>query len=65
MQTIKQAGYKYIQATSEIGSKRKLHVLQNGDLYEVWAANKNRASFGLKYKNTHLEFCYSIKENFV
>lgn len=28
--------------------------------YEVWFANKNHASYGLVYKNTHLEFARSL-----
>lgn len=29
---------------------------------EIWIANKNHASYGLKYKNTDLEFCLSCPE---
>lgn len=54
----KEAGYKYI---------RKLecneHLLLNIDTntLEIFANNKNHASWGLIYKNTHLEFCRTYK----
>ncbi len=34
------------------------HILFNKltERYEVWFSNKNHASYGIKYKNTHLEF---------
>ncbi len=38
------------------------HILKNKDTgkYERWFANKNHASYGIIYKNTHLEFCASV-----
>lgn len=30
---------------------------------EVWVANKNHASYGLIYKNTHLEFAHSYPQD--
>lgn len=61
-ETLKEAGYTYIKGHSGV------HVLlpdatveDYKPLYEVWYANKNHASYGIKYKNTHLEFGYSIK----
>lgn len=58
-ETIKQAGYKYI------GFLDGEHVLQNLDTkeLEVWVANKNHASYGLIYKNTHLEFAHSYPQD--
>ena len=51
-ETLKQAGYKHIKQLA-----RGEHLLQNEDgKFEVWFANKNHASYGLIYKNTHLEF---------
>ncbi len=51
--TFKDAGYTpyaYYPETQE-------HILQNDDgELERWVANKNHASYGLIYKNTHLEF---------
>ena len=40
------------------------HLLENIEgkkpyQFEVWFANKNHASYGLIYKNTHLEFARS------
>lgn len=56
-QTIKEANYKHIG----YDKKAKEHTLLNLDTNkkEVFFANKNHASWGLKYKNTHLEFMYS------
>ena len=54
-QTLKEAGYQYIAA---LGHGE--HLLKNEDGgHEVWFANKNHASYGLIYKNTHLEFARS------
>lgn len=55
-QTLKEAGYQHIAIDG------KLHILKEistGKL-EIWFANKNHASFGLIYKNTHLEFARSL-----
>ena len=56
---LKEAGYKSI-----IKIRNNLYLLTdlNGK-EEVWAANKNHASYGIKYKNTHLEFLYSINHD--
>ena len=55
-QTFKQAGYQYLYPQN--GG----HVLLYEDGgKELWFANKNHPSFGLIYKNTHLEFACSIK----
>lgn len=53
-ETLKQAGYTYVRFEDGY------HVLRNsfGNL-ENWFANKNHASWGLIYKNTHLEFASS------
>lgn len=52
-QTIKDAGYTYVRYSESLG----VHILkdESGKL-ELWGANKNHASYGLIYKNTHLEF---------
>jgi len=57
-ETLKQAGYTYVEQLRP-GS----HILFNHHthLREVWHCNKNHASYGLKFKNTHLEFAYSAK----
>lgn len=54
-QTFKQAGYQYLYPQN--GG----HVLLHNGNKELWFSNKNHASFGLIYKNTHLEFACSIK----
>ncbi len=54
-QTLKQAGYTYVKY---LGNRQ--HVLKDEDgKLEIWFSNKNHASYGLKYKNTHLEFLSS------
>lgn len=56
--TFKEEGYTYLK---NLGDGQ--HLLQTSEgTKEVFAANKNHASWGLIYKNTHLEFCYSINE---
>ena len=56
---MKLAGYKHI---GSIGHGE--HVLQDtrtGNC-EVWFSNKNHASYGIIYKNTHLEFTRSASD---
>jgi hypothetical protein len=55
-ETLKQAGYVKIES---LGDKTFLLVDQDGN-QEIWVANKNHASYGIIYKNTHLEFCRSV-----
>jgi hypothetical protein len=57
-ETLKQAGYSYVRKGLN-GS----HILKNsqGEL-ELFGNNKNHASWGLIYKNTHLEFICLVKE---
>lgn len=52
-ETLEKAGYKYIKY---LGNGE--HLLKDLDTgkFEIWFNNKNHASFGLIYKNTHLEF---------
>lgn len=53
-ETLKDAGLTYVRF--EDGN----HILADEDgKLEVWFANKNHASYGLIYKNTHLEFARS------
>jgi hypothetical protein len=51
-ETFKEAGYKYIKY---LGDGEHLLINDNG-VREVFITNKNHANWGLKYKNTHLEF---------
>lgn len=55
--TMKESGYIYIEY---IGNKQHI-LMDNKGFYEVWASNKNHASYGIKYRNTHLEFCHTAK----
>jgi hypothetical protein len=57
METLKQAGYTYVE--NKGNGEHLLKDNSSGNL-EVWANSKNHAGFSLKFKNTHLEFCYSI-----
>jgi len=52
-QTFKEAGYKYL-----LFKGNGQHVLLNThtNKKELFFTNKNHASWGLKFKNTHLEF---------
>lgn len=56
-ETLKQAKYEYVsyQGNGE-HLLRNLHTMER----EIWFSNKNHASYGLKYKNTHLEFAHSV-----
>lgn len=55
-ETLKAAGYTYV----EFRKRGSLHILRNSDgKLEAWGANKNHASYGLIFKNTHLEFLSS------
>lgn len=55
-ETMKKAGYKHI---SIFGNAHILEVIETGKR-EAWFCNKNHASYGIIYKNTHLEFAYSV-----
>ena len=56
-ETFSDAYYQYIQY---LGNKE--HLLKDilTGRYEVFFSNKNHASWGLKWKNTHLEFVRSL-----
>lgn len=56
-QTLKQAGYVYVRL--DWTSYHVLRNLRTGKL-ELWGANKHHASYGLIYKNTHLEFITEV-----
>lgn len=58
-ETLAEAGYKYI---TYLGNGE--HILQNEKgTHEVWFSNKYHASYGLIYKNTHLEFARQISKS--
>lgn len=59
-ETFKKAGYKYIKY---LGNKEHLLKNQSTGEEEVFFTNKNHASWGLVFKNTHLEFGYTKFKN--
>lgn len=57
-ETLKQAGYTHAGFDKASG----MHRLKDADgKIELWFANKNHASYGIIYKNTHLEFASSVR----
>lgn len=58
-QILKQGNYKYI---TYLGNKEHLLLNLNTKEFEIWFANKNHASYGLIYKNTHLEFAHGLND---
>lgn len=59
-ETMKQAGYTYGRFDHALGG----HILIDKDgKRELWVANRFHASYGIIFKNTHLEFVrFSRKE---
>jgi hypothetical protein len=55
-ETLRQAGYKY---KMYLGNKKHLLLEVESEKLELFASNKGHASWGLIYKNTHLEFVSS------
>lgn len=55
-ETLAEAGYRYVMP---LGNGE--HVLHddNSGCDEIWFCNKNHASYGLIWGNTHLEFARS------
>ncbi len=55
--SMKDAGYRHISSSGNGG-----HILKNLETgnSEMWFCNKYHASYGIKYKNTHLEFAHSL-----
>lgn len=56
-QTPKEAGYKYV---GKWGDKEYVFLNIHTGVKEVFACNKNHAGWALKWRNTHLEFCWSM-----
>jgi len=56
-QTLKEANYKHLK-TLKGGEHLLLNLETKGK--EIWFTNKNHSSYGLIYKNTHLEFARSF-----
>lgn len=55
-ETMKQAQCISIE---KISAREYILTFENGRR-ELWYANKNHASYGIKYKNTHLEFAATL-----
>lgn len=55
-QTLKEAGYSYVQP---LAGGHVLRHLETG-VKEFWVANKGHASYGIKWNNTELEFAHSL-----
>ncbi len=57
-ESMQKAGYRYVKS---LGYTQ--HVLERLDdkTQEVWFSNKNHASYGIKWRNTHLEFARGYK----
>ena len=56
-ETMKEAGYKHISTIGD--GEHILEEIKTGKK-EAWFCNKNHASYGIIYKNTHLEFAHSV-----
>jgi|LakMenEpi03Aug12_release.lakeMendotaPanAssembly.Ray.scaffolds.fasta_scaffold3810350_2 hypothetical protein len=56
-ETVKQANYKYL---NYLGNQQHLLLNIVTNNIELFFSNKNHASWGLIYKNTHLEFVRSL-----
>lgn len=59
-ETLKQAGYEHVKSLGH--GEHVLRETETGKM-ELWAANKHHASYGLIYKNTHLEFVRGYQES--
>lgn len=57
--TMHEAGMEYSRFSKEMGG----HVLRDKETgkLELWCARKGHASYGIRYKNTHLEFVRSVQ----
>lgn len=56
-ETIKNANYSYVKY---LGDKQHLLKENVSGKLEIFFANKNHSSWGLIWKNTHLEFARSV-----
>jgi len=56
-QTLKEANYQFMGMSDDNYYYRLLNL--DTKCTELFVKNKNHASWGIKYKNTHLEFCAS------
>ncbi len=60
-ESMEKAGYKLVRKDQNSGE----YLLRNVETkkLEWWFANKNHASYGIIYRNTHLEFARSADDN--
>jgi hypothetical protein len=56
---LKEANYEY---KKYLGNKSHLLWNVSTDKFEVFFSNNHHASWGLIWKNTHLEFAYSLNK---
>lgn len=56
-ETPKQAGYVKVESQKN----GNVILTDKSGKRELWFCNKNHASYGLIYKNTHLEFARSLQ----
>jgi hypothetical protein len=58
------AGYWHVGSIKYTGKGKVGHVLcdRSTGNQELWYSNKNHASYGIIYKNTHLEFACTLKQ---
>ena len=56
-ETLQKANYKYQKC---LGNKTHLLLDIDSNRLELFFSNKNHASWGLIFKNTHLEFIRSV-----
>ncbi len=56
-ETLKKANYKYLKY---LGDKQHLLLDVDTNQTELFFSNKNHASWGIIFKNTHLEFARGI-----
>ena len=56
-ETIREAGFEYV---AYLGNRE--HSLRDRETGEVsvWCSNRNHASYGIIFKNTHLEYVRSV-----
>jgi hypothetical protein len=59
--TLHEAGLTYVRFSKSLGG----HILQDNETgkQELWFARKGHASFGIRFKNTHLEFARTYQEH--
>lgn len=64
-QSMQEAGYKFIRKDDKTGEYLLLDIRKKPGTrnLEWWFANKDHASYGIKFRGTHLEFARSADKN--